>query len=168
MLISETMNEAINEQIGSELHASNQYLNVASYFERDGLPELADFFFRQSEEEREHALRFVHFLLDAGGEVAIPALSAPPTDIGSAVDAVKRSLDWELKVTAQINDLMDLAIKENDHTSQQFLRWFVDEQLEEVSTMEELLSVVRRAGDNLLLAEQYVARHGDPHADGSA
>lgn len=164
MLISETMNQAINEQIGSELGASNQYLNVAAYFSRDGLPELADFFFRQSDEEREHALRFVNFLLDAGGHVEVPAIDEAPTDIGSAVDAVQRSLDWELTVTRQINDLMDLAVDEKDHTSQQFLRWFVDEQLEEVSTMEELLSVVRRAGDNLLLAEQYVARLGDPHA----
>lgn len=163
MLISEEMNEAMNQQIGSELHASNQYLNLASYFERDGLPELAGFFFRQSDEEREHALRFIEFLLDAGGEVAIPEIAAPPTDVKAAVDAVQRALDWELKVTRQINELMDLAIEQNDHTSQQFLRWFVDEQLEEVSTMEELLSVVRRAGDNLLMAEQYVVRHGDPH-----
>ena len=164
MLISVKMNEAMNRQIGSELGASNQYLNIASYFEADGLPELAGFFFRQSEEEREHALRIVHFLLDAGGEVAVPEIDAPPTDVESAADAVQRALDWEMQVTGQINDLMDMAISENDHTSQQFLRWFVDEQLEEVSTMEELLSVVKRAGDNLLMAEQYVVRHGDPHA----
>lgn len=167
MLISESMNAAMNRQIGSELAASNQYLNIASYFERDGLPELAGFFFRQSDEEREHAMRFVQFLLDAGGEVAVPQIEEPPTDIESAVDAVQRSLDWELNVTGQINDLMDLAIEENDHTSQQFLHWFVEEQLEEVATMEELLSVVRRAGENLLLVEEYVVRLGDPHVDGT-
>ncbi len=167
MLISEKMNAAMNRQIGSELGASNQYLNIASYFERDGLPELAEFFFRQSDEEREHALRFVHFLLDAGGEVAVPQIEEPPTDIKSAVDAVQRSLDWELNVTKQINDLMDLAIEQSDHTSQGFLHWFVEEQLEEVATMEELLSVVRRAGENLLLVEEYVVRLGDPHADES-
>lgn len=168
MLISEKMNQALNAQIGRELMASNQYLNIAGYFDNEGLPELAGFFFRQSDEEREHALRFVHFVLDAGGSVSISSIEAADQAIQSAEQAVKTSLDWELEVTRQINELMDQAIEENDHTTQQFLRWFVDEQLEEVSTMEELLAVVRRAGaDGLLFVEQYVVRLGDPHAEGA-
>lgn len=165
MLISENMVEAMNTQIGSELKASNQYLNIAGYFENDGLPELAGFFFRQSDEERTHALKLLHFVLDTGGEVAVPAIEAPTTDITSAERAVQLALDWETEVTGQINDLMNLAIEEKDHASQQFLNWFVDEQVEEIATMEELLSVVKRAKDNLLLVEEYVARRGHPHGE---
>jgi ferritin len=167
MLMSEKMNEELNKQIGSELGASNQYVNVAAYFDNEGLAELSGFFFRQSAEERVHAMRFVDYILDAGGKVAIPAIEAPPSQIASAEKAVELSLQWEMQVTGQINALMDLAIKENDHITQEFLRWFIDEQLEEVSTMDELLSVVRRAGEaNLLFVEQYVVRKGDPHAGG--
>lgn len=164
-MISDQMNAAMNQQIGSELHASNQYLNIAAYFEIEGLPEQAGFFFRQSDEEREHALKFVHFLLDAGAKPAVPAIEPATTEISSAEEAVQLSLDWEREVTGQINALMDQAIEESDHASQQFLRWFVEEQVEEVSTMDELLSVVRRAGESLLLVEDYIARRGDPHAE---
>jgi ferritin len=166
MLISEKLNKSMNQQIGSELGASNQYLKIASYFDSESLPGLAGFFFRQSDEEREHAMKFVHYILDAGGVVEIPEIGAAPTEIGSAEAAVKMALDWELGVTNQINNLMDQAIAEKDHIAQQFLRWFVDEQLEEVSTMDTLLAVVKRAGNQLMFVEQYVERHGDPHAEG--
>lgn len=167
MLISESLNKAMNAQIGSELGASNQYLMIASYFDSESLPELASFFFRQSDEERMHAMKILHYILEAGGKVEIPAIASPPKQIDSAEAAAQMALDWELEVTKQINNLMDIAIKENDHISQDFLRWFVSEQLEEVSTMDELLSVIRRAGENqLLLVEQYMVRRGDPHAEG--
>jgi ferritin len=165
MLISETLNEAMNRQIGSELAASNQYLKIASYFEGDHLPELASFFFRQADEEREHAMRFVRYILDAGGEVQIPTIPAAPSSIGNAKAAAQMAVDWELQVTKQINGLMDMAIKENDHIAQDFLRWFVEEQLEEVSTMDEMSKVIQRAGDQLLLVEGYLARRPDPHVE---
>jgi ferritin len=165
MLISDKLNQSMNKQIGSELGASNHYLKIAAYFDSESLPELAGFFYRQSDEEREHALKFVHYILDAGGVVDIPALEAAPTEIASAEAAVKLALDWEIEVTRQINSLMDQAIEEKDHIAQQFLGWFVDEQLEEVSTMDALLAVVKRAGDQLLFVEQYVERYGDPHTD---
>lgn len=166
MLISKNLNQAMNTQIGSELGASNQYLKIASYFDGETLPELADFFFRQSDEERTHALKFVRYILDAGGEVEIPAIGAAPTVIESAEEAAKMALDWELEVTKQINDLMDMAIKEGDHIAQEFLSWFVNEQLEEVSTMDALLTVIRRAGEaQLQFVEEYLVRHGDPHAE---
>lgn len=167
MLLSENLNKALNAQIGSELGASNQYLMIASYFDNESLPELASFFFRQSDEERMHAMKILHYILEAGGKVEIPAVPAPPKKIDSAETAAQMALDWELEVTKQINNLMDIAIKENDHISQDFLRWFVAEQLEEVSTMDEILSVIRRAGENqLLLVEEFLVRKGDPHAAG--
>jgi ferritin len=165
MLISDTLNQAMNDQIGDELMASNQYLNIASYFDRETLPELADFFFRQSDEERMHALKIVRYVLDAGGTVAVPALEAPAKDITSAEMAAQMALDWELEVTKKINALMDLAIKENDHIAQEFLQWFVNEQLEEVSSMDGLLGVIRRAGENqLLLVEEYMVRRESAEA----
>jgi len=168
MLISKELNEAMNQQIGSELGASNQYIKIASYFDSEQLPELSAFFFRQSDEERMHAMKFVHYILEAGGDVEIPSIEATPTKIDSAESAVKLALDWEMEVTRQINALMDLGIKQNDHIAQNFLRWFVEEQLEEVSTMDELLGVVGRAKEQLLFVEDYLIRRGDPHAESGA
>lgn len=168
MLISKALNKAMNDQVGSELGASNQYIKIASYFDSEQLPELSAFFFRQSDEERMHAMKFVHYILEAGGDVDIPAIQATTKEINSAEVAVQLALDWEMEVTRQINALMDLAIKESDHIAQNFLRWFVDEQLEEVSTMDELLGVVRRAGNQLLFVEDYVVRRGDPHTEEEA
>jgi ferritin len=165
MLISDKLNEAMNAQVGDELAASNQYIKIAAFFDSENLPQLAEFFFRQSDEERMHALKFVRYILDAGGEVSVPQIEAAPAGIVSAEEALQLALDWELEVTKKINNLMDMAIEERDHIAQEFLRWFVDEQLEEVSTMDELLGVIRRAGDQLLLVEDYMARRPDPHAE---
>jgi ferritin len=158
MLIGKELQEAINAQIGREFGASIQYFNIAAYFDADSLPELANFFYRQAEEEKDHALRFIHYVVDAGGQVHIPAVSQPKQEFSSAKEAVQAALDWELEVTRQINNLMDVAIKANDHIGQDFLRWFVTEQLEEVNTMETLLKVVERAGANLLWVEDFLAR----------
>lgn len=160
MLISDKLNQAMNDQIGSELSASNQYLQLASYFAGDDLPELAAFFFRQADEEREHALKFVHYLVDTGGKVAIPEVMAA-SDLSSVEGAVQAALDGEKKVTDQINNLSAIAAEEQDFAALRFLGWFSEEQIEEVSSMTELVSVVRRAGDQLLLVEEYVARRGD-------
>jgi ferritin len=164
MLISEELNQAINDQIGSELGASNQYLQLASYFQTEDLPELSAFFFRQADEEREHAMKFVHYILDAGGKVKIPAIAQPPQDVSSAEQAAQMALDWEKTVTDQINSLLQMASAEDDFAAQRFLGWFAGEQLEEVATMSELLRMTQRAGDQLLLVEGYVARKGDPHS----
>lgn len=161
MLISDKMNSALNEQIGHEFGASLQYVSIATYFDADSLPELARHFYRQAEEERDHAMRIVNYVVDAGGKVVIPAVPAPKSAFGGAEEAVKLSVDWELEVTRQINALVDLARKESDHTTENFLQWFVTEQLEEVSGMETLLSIVRRAGQGgLLFVEDYLARQG--------
>lgn len=159
MLISKELETAINAQIGREFGASMQYINIATYFDSDNLPQLAAFFYRQADEEKMHAMKFVHYIVDAGGQVRVPTVAEPKFDFQSAKEAVQAALDWEIEVTKQINDLMDLAIKQNDHIGQDFLRWFVTEQLEEVSTMDTLLSVVGRAVDNILWVEDYLARN---------
>ncbi len=161
MLVSAKIVEAFNAQIGHELGASHQYLAIASYFDNEDLSELAAFFFRQADEERDHAMKFVRFLLEADGQVRIPEIAAPKNEFGTAVEAVQASLDWEKEVTQQIYDLVALSQAENNYIAQRFLDWFVTEQLEEVSTMSTLLGIVKRAGEgNLLYVEDYLSRHG--------
>lgn len=164
MMISDKLAQAMSAQVGRELGASLQYVAIATYFDRETLPKLAAFFYRQAAEEHEHAMKFVHYVTEAGGNLILPAVDAPRHDIGSAEVAAQLSLRWEQEVTAQIKALMDQAVKEGDYLAQDFLRWFVNEQLEEVTTMEALLKVIQRAGPNgLLLVESYVGGLADPH-----
>ncbi|MGH2583072.1 MAG: ferritin [Anaerolineales bacterium] len=156
MLISKELEKAINEQVGREFGAAMQYVNIASYFTSANMLLFGKLFFKQAEEEIQHGTKFVRYVLDAGGSVAVPAIPAGRADFKSAEEAVAAALKWEETVTGQINALMDVAVKEKDYIAQQFLGWFVKEQLEEVSKMSTILSVIQRAGDNLLLAERYV------------
>ena len=159
MLISPDVNRALNEQIGREFGASIQYVAIAAYFDCEGLPSLAKHFYRQAEEEREHAMRFVRYVVDADGHVEVPAIEAPKSNFNSAEEAVALSLDWEMEVTRQINALVDMAIQHSDHMTKNFLEWFVNEQREEVASMDTLLKMVRRAGESgLLFVENYLAR----------
>ena len=160
MLTSQNVVDAINEQIGYEFSASLQYYAIAAHFAADALPQLSHHFFRQAEEEKGHALRFIKYVVDAGGRVVIPAIDAPKSEFKTARDAVKLSLDQEMHVTKQINALVDLAKKENDHITINFLQWFLTEQLEEVSSMDNLLKITERAGNDLLQADEYLARVG--------
>jgi ferritin len=149
----------INEQIGYEFTAMLQYYAIAAHFGAEALPELAGHFQKQAEEEKEHALRFIQFLVDAGARVNIPAVPAPQAQFKTAEDAVKLSLEQEERVSEQINALVSLAKAESDYTTDNFLQWFVKEQLEEVASMDQLLRVVQRAGEgNLLRVEEYLAR----------
>ncbi len=167
MLASQSIVDAFNAQIGNELGASNQYISIASYFDSEDLDQLAKFFFRQSDEEREHAMKFVHFILEVGGKVEMPQIAAPRSDFSSARDAVQAALDWEKEVTDQIYALVELCQKERNFIASRFLDWFVDEQLEEVSLMSSLLGVVERAGEgNLLFVENYLVRLGAQGEEG--
>lgn len=157
MLISKEMNAAINEQIGYEFGAMLQYVAIATYFDGEALPRLAAHFYRQAEEEKTHAMRLVHYVVEAGGTVSIPAIAAGKSGFSSAEEAVQLSLDQEKTVTDQINRLVDLAIKDNDHAARIMLDWFVTEQIEEVSSMDQLLRMIQRAGESgLLIVEQFL------------
>jgi len=156
MLISKTLEKAINEQVGREFGAAMQYVNIASYFTADNMLLFGKLFFDQAAEENQHAMKFVRYVLDAGGTIGVPAIPQARADFKSPEDAVGAALQWEEDVTRQINDLMDIAVKEKDYIAQEFLGWFVNEQLEEVSKMSTILSVIQRSAGNLLLAEQYV------------
>jgi ferritin len=170
MLISDKTLAALNEQVGNEFSAMLQYLAIAAHFDRETLPMLAGHFYKQAEEEKGHAHKFIKFILDTGGRVAIPAIPAPQATFSFAEDAVKLSLEQEINVTKQVNHLVAMAKSEHDYTTDTFLQWFVQEQLEEVRSMEDLLSIVQRAGEgNLLRVEEYLAREGGrPVAFGTA
>ena len=157
MLISPELNQALNAQIGNELGASLQYLSIAGHFQQQKLQLLSKLFFKQAEEEKEHALKFVHYVLDTQGQLQIPAIPAPTPTFANAEAAVQAALTWETDVTGQIRKLMDLAVSHNDYLAQGFLQWFIDEQLEELMKMDQLLSVIRRAGEkNLIMVEAYL------------
>jgi ferritin len=160
MLTSQKVIDAINEQIGYEFSASLQYYAIGAHFATEALPQLSAHFFQQAEEEKGHALRFIKYVVDAGGYVAIPAIEAPQSRFKNPEAAVKLSLDQEVKVTHQINALVELARSENDYITINFLQWFLTEQLEEVSSMDNLLKIVQRAGTDVLKADEYLARVG--------
>lgn len=157
MLISRDLAKAFNQQIGHEFGASMQYVSIAAHFEQRKLKLLAKLFFDQAEEERQHAMKFVQYLLDTKAELQIPAIPSPTATFASAEAAVQAALTWEQEVTQQITGLMDIAVKQNDYLAQSFLQWFIDEQLEEVVKMDRLLSVIQQSGErNLLMVEAYL------------
>lgn len=160
MVISETLNATLNVQIGNELGNSHQYLAVAAYFEGECLFGLAKIYFKQADEERDHAMRFVRFVLDAGGKVAIPAVPAPRCEFRSAEDAAQLAYDSEVRTTDQIYALMTMATTEKNYITMNALQWFINEQLEEVSSAETRLSVIKRAGPSVLMVEAYLAHDG--------
>ena len=157
VLISKKLAKAFNDQIGHEFGASMQYVSIAAHFQRSQLTLLAKLFFEQAEEEREHAMKFVQYVLDTKGDLQIPPIPAPKMTFASAEDALQAALTWEQDVTRQITALMEIAVKENDYIGQSFLQWFIDEQLEEVVKMDRLLGVIQQSGErNLLMVEAYL------------
>jgi ferritin len=157
MLISRELAAAFNQQIGHEFSAGLQYVSIAAYFDSQKLQLLAKLFFDQAQEENQHAMKFVRYVLDTQGELKIPAIPQPVATFASAEAAAQAALSWEEEVTGQIKKLMDLAVSQTDYLAQGFLQSFIDEQLEEVAKMDRLLSVIRRSGErNLLMVEAYL------------
>jgi len=153
-----TFPSSVNQQIGREFAASQQYVAIAVYYDAETLPQLAAHFYRQAVEERNHAMMLVQYLLDADEEVTIPGVAAPQTAFADAVAPVRLALEQEKRVTNQIGALVALAREEGQLVGEQFLHWFLQEQREEVASMSDLLAVVERGKDNLLQVEEYLAR----------
>jgi len=161
--------EALNAQIGNELAAHNQYLACAVHYDAETMPRMAAFFYAQALEERNHAMMMVQYLLDTDAEVTIPGVEAPVASFPDVVAPVQLALEQEKRVTEQINGLLRIAREESDFASEQFLQWFIKEQVEEIATMSDLLTVVNRNRDDLEDIEEYVAREsGGEGADPTA
>ena len=159
--------EALNDQIANEFGASMQYVGAAVYYDNETLPRLASFFYRQALEERDHAMMMVQYLIDTDQEVRIPDITSQQTRFDDAVSPVRMSLEQEKRVGEEINALFKLARDTDEFRAEQFMQWFVKEQVEEVALMSDLLNVVERSRDNLPLVEDYLAREqpGEEGAD---
>ena len=162
--------ERLSEQIAYEFAAAQQYIANAVYYDGQTLPRLATFFYAQAVEERNHAMMMVRYLLDADAMVSIPGVAAPETQFGDVVAPVALALEQEKRVSDQIASLTGVAREEGDYLSEQFLRWFLKEQVEEVASMSALLTVVKRSADSPMLIEDYLAREhsGNQGADPTA
>jgi bacterioferritin B len=150
--------QALNDQISNEFSAAMQYVGAAVYYDAETLPRLANFFYRQADEERDHAMMMVQYLLDVDEEVRIPDIKGQQTRFDDAVAPVRMALEQEGRVGEEIFGLFELAREVKDYRAEQFMAWFVKEQVEEVALMQDLLNVVERSEDNLLLVEDYIAR----------
>ena len=145
-MITKNVEKAINEQIKREEHSSRIYLAMASWAERNGFPGAADWLYAQTEEERIHMLKLVHYLNDRGGTAVIPALEAPESKYKSLLDVFQHVLVHEEYISASINDLYAVFTKEKDYTSANYLQWYITEQIEEESTVRGILDQIKLAG----------------------
>lgn len=158
-LVSKEVSEALNRQAGREFKAMMQYLAIANYFHSETLPELARFFYDQSNEERQHAMKFIQFLHDTGVDLDIPEIPKVNYRFNSVEEAVEFSLKEEVDLSNCIHELLKLARSKEDYATENFLGFFVTEQIEEMSAMQDLLATVKRAGpERLFQVEEYILR----------
>ena len=160
-MASQKFVDQLNVQIGNEFAAHQQYVACAIHYDALTMPRMAAFFYRQALEERGHAMMMVQYLLDTDTDVVIPGVEAPVSTFDDVVAPVELALAQEKRVTEQINGLLRIARDESDFASEQFMQWFIKEQVEEVATMSDLLAVASRNRDDIEDIEEYVAReHG--------
>jgi ferritin len=166
--------EKLNEQVGHEYAASQQYVAIAVHYDGQTLPRLAAAFYQQSIEERNHAMMLVQYLMDVGSDVRIPGVPEPQSTFADLVEPVALALDQERRVSAQISALAAAARDEGDYMGEQFMQWFIKEQVEEVASMSDLLAIAERGRENPMIVEEYLARErpaaetADPMAPAAA
>ena len=163
------VHDLLNAQIGHEFAASQQYIAIAAWYDQQALPQLAAHFYAQAVEERNHAMMIVQYLMDRDATVVIPGVPEVRNDFAAVADPIELALAQERQVTQQFETMTALAREERDFLGEQFMHWFLKEQVEEVSSMSTLLQVARRVGDNVMLLEDYLAREaGDEAPDATA
>jgi ferritin len=150
--------DALNDQVANEFAASHQYVAIAAHYESQTLPQLAGFFYRQAIEERGHAMMMIKYLLDTDSPVKLREVAGPKIDFADHLQPIKQALEQEKEVSGQISDLFRIARDEGDYLSEQFVQWFLKEQVEEVATMTELLDVGERVRDFPMWLEEFIAR----------
>lgn len=142
-MIKKEVLDAINEQINAESYSAYMYLSMAAYFESLGLSGFAKWMKVQYQEEAAHAVRFFDYLTGRGGRVVLKPIAQVPVEFDGIVDVFEKTLEHENHVTSLINNLMDVAVKTGDHATQSFLKWFVDEQVEEETNVERILNTLK-------------------------
>jgi bacterioferritin B len=157
-MVAERLVEALNAQIAREFAAAHQYVAIGTYYAGETFPRLAAFFYEQAEEERDHAMKIVNYLLDRNAKVDIGAIEAPRQSFGDQVEPIQLALDQERQVSVSISQLFETARETRDYQSEQFLQWFLEEQVEEEASMTDLLAVAERTRTIPMLLEEYLAR----------
>jgi ferritin len=157
-MASERFVDALNAQIAREFTASHQYVAIGTYYAGETFPRLAEFFYEQAEEEREHAMKMVNYLLDRNQQPDIGGIDAPQKSFGDHVEPIKVALEQERQVSVRISELFEIARDTRDYQSEQFMQWFLEEQVEEEAAMQDLLTVAERTRSIPMLLEEYLAR----------
>ena len=147
-MLSETLQNKLNEQINAELFSAYLYQAMGAYFEATDLNGFANWMDVQAQEEMTHARKIYDFVNERGGRVKLDSLDAPKNDWDSPLDAFEDAYEHEQKITGMINDLVDLAVAENDHATNSFLQWFVDEQVEEEDSVDEIVQKLKMVGES--------------------
>lgn len=147
-MISERLFEELNRQLNYEFYSSQQYLHMAAYFEDQDLPGFANFFKVQAEEERFHAFKFYDYINQRNGKIRIEGFDIEDEEYSSILDAFKAGLRHEKEVTQRIYDLSDIALEEREHGTISFLKWFIDEQVEEEDSFNTIIKKLERIGDD--------------------
>ncbi|MBN8586612.1 MAG: ferritin [Ignavibacteria bacterium] len=167
-MLSGKLQSELNKQMNNEFFAEYEYLSMAAYFHSMNLDGIANYFHVQAQEEHFHAMKIFHFVLDKGGKVELQQIAQPDVTFKSPIEVFEKALAHEKKVTKSINDLMDDAIKENDHAVNSFLKWYVDEQVEEEALASKALGkmeIIGGKGEGLLILDQeYSSRSFTPPA----
>ena len=164
-MISEKMQDALNEQVNKEFYSAYMYLAMSSYCNTIGLPGFANWMRMQFEEESLHVTRMYDYILDQGGRVHLKQIDEPPKEYGSPLDIFEKTLEHEQFVTGCINELMEMAINERDYATQTFLQWYVTEQVEEEANVNDILAPLRMVGDDkggLMMIDQQLAKRLPP------
>jgi len=157
-MLSERLVQAFNDQIAREFAAAHQYTAIGAHYAAETYPRLAEFFYKQADDEREHAMKLVNYLLDREAKVAIGSVEAPRSEFGDHVEPITVALEQEREVTVRINELFEIARETRDYPSEQFLQWFLQEQVEEEATIQDLVTVAERTRQIPVLLEEYLAR----------
>lgn len=162
-MLGKKMQDAINEQINAELYSAYLYLSMAAYTEAANLPGFAHWMRAQANEEVEHALKFFKYVGERGGRVVLKAIEQPQVEWTSPLHVFEHTLEHERKVTGLINDLYEVALEEKDYASQMLLHWYIEEQVEEESSAEQIVAALKMAGgkpQGLLIVDQQLASRG--------
>lgn len=159
-MMSQKLQDAFNEQINRELFSEYLYLSMAAYCYTQDLDGFANYFMVQTQEEHFHAMKMFNFVTECGGRIMLKPIAGPEVDFKSILEIYEKTLEHENFITKSINDLMSLAIGENDHASASFLKWFVDEQVEEEATVSKILGklkLIKGEGQGMLMLDTELA-----------
>lgn len=158
---SERFIEELQAQVGREFAAAHQYMAIGTHYDGLTYPRLARFFYKQADEERDHAMRMINYLIDAGVQPQLGEIAAPRVGFDDHVEPIQAALEQERQVTVHIGRLFEIARDTRDYASESFMQWFVDEQVEEEASIQALLDVAERVREFPMMLEEFLARDAD-------